>query len=63
VTAVRVTGVLLLGMSSVAGQLLGALLLDVIVPTTGSDLSVTSVVGIAMTMVAVGIAAIRVRGR
>jgi transporter family-2 protein len=63
VTAVRVTGVLLLGMSSVAGQLVGALLLDVFAPTTGSDLSVTSVVGIAMTMVAVGIAAIRVRHR
>jgi transporter family-2 protein len=63
VTAVRVTGVLLLGMSSVAGQLTGALLLDVFLPTTGSDLSVTSVVGIAMTMVAVGIAAIRVRPR
>jgi transporter family-2 protein len=63
VTAVRVTGVLLLGMSSVAGQLTGALLLDVFLPTTGSDLSVMSVVGIGMTMVAVGIAAIRVRGR
>lgn len=63
VTAVRVTGVLLLGMSSVAGQLLGALLLDVFFPAGGARLSVTSVVGIALTMVAVGIAAIRVRPR
>jgi bacterial/archaeal transporter family-2 protein len=58
VTAVRVTGVLLLGMSSVAGQLVGALLLDVFVPTAGSVLSVTSVIGIGMTMVAVGVATI-----
>jgi transporter family-2 protein len=63
VTAVRVTGVLLLGLSSVAGQLIGAVLLDVVVPTDGGALSTTSLVGIAITMVAVGIAAIRVRPR
>lgn len=62
VTAVRVTGVLLLGLSSVAGQLIGAVLLDVLVPAAGG-LSVTSLVGIALTMVAVGIAAIRVGPR
>jgi bacterial/archaeal transporter family-2 protein len=62
VTAVRVTGVLLLGMASVAGQLVGAVLLDVFVPAAGG-LSVTSLVGIAVTMVAVGIAAIRVGPR
>lgn len=62
VTAVRVTGVLLLGMASVAGQLVGAVLLDVFAPTAGG-LSVTSVIGIAVTMVAVGIAAIRVGPR
>jgi transporter family-2 protein len=61
VTAVRVTGVLLLGMSSVAGQLIGAVLLDLFVPAEGAELSVTSLVGIGLTMVAVGIAAIRVR--
>lgn len=63
VTAVRLTGVLLLGMSSVAGQLIGALLLDLFVPAQGTELSLTSVLGIALTMVAVGIAAIRVRPR
>jgi transporter family-2 protein len=63
VTAVRVIGVLLLGMSSVAGQLTGAVLLDVFVPAGGTALSVTSLVGIVLTMVAVGIAAIRVRPR
>ena len=62
VTAVRVTGVLLLGMSSVAGQLIGAVLLDVFLPAAGG-LSATSLVGIALTMVAVGIAAIRVGPR
>jgi transporter family-2 protein len=61
VTAVRVTGVLLLGMSSVAGQLTGAVLLDVFFPAGDAELSVTSLVGIALTMVAVGIAAIRVK--
>ena len=63
VTAVRWTGVLLLGMSSVAGQLIGALLLDLFVPAAGAELSVTSIVGIGLTMAAVGIAAIRVKPR
>jgi transporter family-2 protein len=62
VSAVRVIGVLMFGMSSIAGQLIGAVLLDVFVPT-GGGLSVTSLIGIAMTMVAVGIAAIRRRAR
>jgi bacterial/archaeal transporter family-2 protein len=62
VSAVRVIGVLLLGMASVTGQLIGAVLLDVFVPTTGG-LSVTSLIGIAVTMVAVGIAAIRPKAR
>jgi transporter family-2 protein len=63
VTAVRVTGVLLFGMASVAGQLTGALLLDVLVPASGGGLSVTSVIGTALTMAAVGTAAIRVGPR
>lgn len=63
VTAVRMTGVLLLGMSSVAGQLTGAVLLDLFVPSGGNELTVAGVVGAALTMVAVGIAAIRVRRR
>lgn len=63
VTAVRVTGVLVLGMSSVAGQLVGAVLLDLIVPTADGALSATSLIGIGVTMVAVGIAAIRVGPR
>jgi bacterial/archaeal transporter family-2 protein len=58
VTAVRFTGVLVLGLSSLAGQLIGAVLLDLVVPTTGG-LTVAGLVGTALTMVAVGIAAIR----
>jgi bacterial/archaeal transporter family-2 protein len=58
VSAVRFTGVLLLGLSSVAGQLTGAVLLDVVVPT-GGGLTAASVIGTAITMVAVGIAAVR----
>lgn len=59
VSAVRFTGVLLLGMASTAGQLIGAVLLDLVVPTAGGGLTATSLVGTSMTMVAVGIAAIR----
>jgi transporter family-2 protein len=58
VAAVRLTGVLLLGLAQVAGQLTGAVLLDVVVPTAGG-LTLASVLGTAVTMVAVGIAAIR----
>jgi bacterial/archaeal transporter family-2 protein len=62
VAAVRYTGVLLLGLASVAGQLTGAVLLDLVVPAAGG-LSASSVLGTAITMVAVGIAAIRPRER
>ena len=58
VAAVKFTGVLLLGLASVAGQLTGAVLLDIIVPT-GGGLTLASVLGTSLTMVAVGIAAIR----
>jgi transporter family-2 protein len=63
VTAVRLTGVLLLGLAQVAGQLIGAVLLDVFVPAEGVELSATRITGITLTMVAVGIAAIHVRRR
>ncbi|HEY0453368.1 DMT family transporter [Actinophytocola sp.] len=59
VSAVKLTGVLLLGLSSVAGQLIGAVLLDLVVPTAGGGLSTTGLIGTAITMVAVGVAAIR----
>lgn len=49
----RLTGVLLLGLGTIAGQLVGALLLDVFVPATGEQLSATAVAGTALTLVAV----------
>jgi transporter family-2 protein len=63
VSAVRFTGVLLLGLASVAGQLIGAVLLDLVVPTPGGGLTPAGVTGTALTMVAVGIATIRWRNR
>ncbi|WP_454194478.1 DMT family transporter [Nocardia sp. Marseille-Q1738] len=52
---VRWIGVLLLGLTSVAGQLLFALVLDLFTPTT-AGLSVTAIVGCVLTLVAVGVA-------
>ncbi|WP_255219219.1 DMT family transporter, partial [Nocardia tenerifensis] len=52
---VRWIGVLLLGLTSVAGQLLTSIVLDIAAPTE-AGLSVTAVVGSALTLVAVGIA-------
>ncbi|MCP9621872.1 DMT family transporter [Nocardia otitidiscaviarum] len=56
VVVVRWIGVLLLGLTSVAGQLLMSLVLDVAVPT-GPGLSATAVLGCALTFVAVTLAA------
>jgi bacterial/archaeal transporter family-2 protein len=59
VFAVRFIGVLLLSLSSVAGQLIGAVVLDIVVPPAGGGLSVASVLGATITMVAVGVASFR----
>ncbi|MEU2039318.1 DMT family transporter [Nocardia niwae] len=53
---VRWIGVLLLGLTSVAGQLLASVILDVLTPTS-AGLSVTAIIGCALTLVAVAIAA------
>jgi transporter family-2 protein len=55
---VRTIGVLLLGMCMVAGQLLGAVLLDLLVPERGAHLTFASALGTAITLVAVVVAAI-----
>ncbi|WP_309138661.1 DMT family transporter [Nocardia cyriacigeorgica] len=52
VLVVRWIGVLLLGLTSVAGQLLASIALDVAIPT-GAGLSMTAVAGCALTLVAV----------
>ncbi|WP_067825884.1 DMT family transporter [Nocardia inohanensis] len=59
VLAVRWIGVLLLGLTSVAGQLSMSLLLDAVVPT-GPGLSLSALIGCLLTFVAVAVAA---RGR
>jgi transporter family-2 protein len=64
---VPITGVLLLGLGAVAGQLLGALLLDLFLPTSGHPLTATTLIGTALTLVAVVVIALpswhRVRRR
>ncbi|MGN7798106.1 DMT family transporter [Leifsonia sp. 22587] len=56
---VRQTGVLLLGLATVAGQLVAALLLDLLLPTAGHVLAFSTVGGTLLAIVAVAIASIR----
>lgn len=60
---VHVTGVLLLGLATISGQLVASVLIDVIVPAPGHEIVVTTVVGTALTLVAVAIAALPARRR
>ena len=53
---VRTLGVLRLGLAVVAGQLVGALLLDVFAPRPGAAVGVVTVLAAALTLVAVGVA-------
>lgn len=52
---VRVLGVLRLGLAVVAGQLLGAVLIDLLAPAEGAELRATTVVGVLLTLVAVAV--------
>jgi transporter family-2 protein len=56
---VRPLGVLVFALLSVSGQLAGALLLDLLVPTPGASVGGRLVVGLLLTFVAVGIASAR----
>ncbi|MEU4764733.1 DMT family transporter [Actinosynnema sp. NPDC023794] len=58
VLAVRWLGVLLVGLCQVAGQLVGALAVDVIAPAAGEEVSVLALVGTALTLLAVVVAAL-----
>jgi bacterial/archaeal transporter family-2 protein len=60
---VRPLGVLLLGLCTIAGQLVGSVLLDLVVPARDQPLATSTVIGAALTMIAVGIASVPVRGR
>ncbi|MBM0231976.1 DMT family transporter [Micromonospora sp. STR1_7] len=55
---VRFTGVLLLGLATIAGQIMGAILLDLLLPTAASHPGPNTLLGAALTMVAVLIAAL-----
>ncbi len=52
---VKVLGVLRLGLATVAGQLVGAVLLDVVAPLPGTRVSALTVAATALTLVAVGV--------
>jgi transporter family-2 protein len=51
-------GVLRLSLASVAGQLLGSVLLDVVVPAPGEELHLSTVAAVVLTLVAVAVAGI-----
>ncbi|MFC4148346.1 DMT family transporter [Micromonospora mangrovi] len=55
---VRFTGVLLLGLATIAGQVVGAVLLDLVLPTAASHPGPATLAGAALTMVAVLVAAL-----
>lgn len=53
---VRILGVLLMGLGVVAGQLIGSLVLDLVVPTPGTVVEPVTVLGTLLTLVAIVIA-------
>lgn len=55
---VRLTGVLLMGLSAITGQLAASLLFDIALPVAGRELAWTTVVGTVGTLLAVGVAAL-----
>nr|WP_228046620.1 DMT family transporter [Saccharopolyspora sp. HNM0983] len=57
VALVRLTGVLLLSLGMIAGQLIGAVLLDVFLPT-GAGIAGSTLLGVLLTLIAVAIAAL-----
>lgn len=58
---VRFIGVLLLALGSIAGQLLASVLLDVLVPAEGHALGIPTLVGTALTLVAVALSVLSTR--
>jgi transporter family-2 protein len=52
-TAVQTLGVLRLGLAMVAGQMAGALAVDLVVPAHGEPVTAATVIGVVLTMVAV----------
>jgi transporter family-2 protein len=52
-TAVQTLGVLRLGLAMVAGQMAGALIVDLVAPAPGEAVTATTAIGVVLTMVAV----------
>lgn len=52
---VRTLGVLRLGLAVIAGQLLGAVVLDVVTPAADNGVAAATLIGVALTFIAVGI--------
>jgi transporter family-2 protein len=59
--AVKALGVLLVSLVVLCGTLVGAVLVDIVVPTEGATVNVYLLVGIAMTFGSVGLAVVRRR--
>ncbi|BCJ58568.1 DMT family transporter [Micromonospora endophytica] len=62
-TVVRFTGVLLLGLATIAGQVIGAVLLDALFPTAASRPGAATLLGALLTLAAVALAALGGRRR
>jgi transporter family-2 protein len=54
---VQVLGVLLLALVAISGQLIGAFLLDLVVPTAGTVINLALIVGIVLALCAAALAA------
>jgi transporter family-2 protein len=59
---VRTIGVLVSSLALLSGQVIAATLLDLVLAVEGHGLQLPTVIGAALTLIAVGIAAIRMRG-
>ena len=60
---VRTTGVLVLGLAAISGQLVMSVTLDALVPVPGHELALSTVGGAVLALIAVAIASIRPRPR
>ena len=60
---VRAIGVLLLSLATIAGQLVTSLLLDVLAPTSREGITLTTILGTTLTLVAVVVAAVPSRAK
>lgn len=58
---VPITGVLVYGLATIAGQLSVAVVLDLILPVSGAGLSIATIGGAALAIIAVGVASVRRR--